>query len=407
MKILIFRIIDPSRSSENSANFKFLKSLLDHDKKSKYLIIFAKNFENEKNLVSELKEYKNIRLKSIHYHTYSFLLHNILTKRFIQNLWHTKVINYIRALKKKYRIELVHLVSSLNYDSFGPYYSLNLPLVWGPIEGAAQIPSKSFKKMNLILKLKWLSFNFLNYLYFNYNPMLNYMIKDSKIISGSLRMKKLIKNKFNKASIYLTDTCIEKIRVKEVVKLKNIDSNKLKILWVGTISERKNINYLFDFLKIISKENIIINICGGGYKSNIDKLNNLIFDKQNINYLGKLDKSELNKEYVTSDFVFFTSIRDANTNVFFESYEFLTPCIVTDQMACAEVNESLGLKKLVYSLTKNNDLYNIILELILKKKDPEVYEKFYSKMIKKLIKYNTIYTFKNRVDKILNLYSFE
>ena len=69
--------------------------------------------------------------------------------------------------------------------------------------------------------------------------MLNYMIKDSKIISGSLRMKKLIKNKFNKASIYLTDTCIEKIRVKEVVKLKNIDSNKLKILWVGTISYRK------------------------------------------------------------------------------------------------------------------------------------------------------------------------
>ena len=48
MKILIFRIIDPNRSSENYANFKFLKSLLDHDKKSKYLIIFAKNFENEK-----------------------------------------------------------------------------------------------------------------------------------------------------------------------------------------------------------------------------------------------------------------------------------------------------------------------------------------------------------------------
>ena len=55
-------------------------------------------------------------------------------------------------------------------------------------------------------------------------------------------------------------------------------------------------------------------------------------------------------------------------------------------MACAEVNESLGLKKLVYSLTKNNDLYNIILELILKKKDPEVYKKIYSKNDKKYYK---------------------
>ena len=84
----------------------------------------------------------------------------------------------------------------------------------------------------------------------------------------------------------------------------------------------KDINYLFDFLKIISKENIIINICGGGYKVMINKLNNLISDKQNINYLMKHDKSELNKEYITSDFVFFTSIRDANTNVFLNHMNF-------------------------------------------------------------------------------------
>ena len=146
--------------------------------------------------------------------------------------------------------------------------------------------------------------------------MLNQMIKNSKIISGSMRMKKLLKNKFNKSSIYLSDTCIEKIRIKEDEKLKHIDPDKLKILWVGTISERKNINYLIDLIKTISNNRIIINICGGGNNNNINKLNSIISSKKNINYFGKLNRKDLNKHYRNSDFVLFTSIRDANTNVF-------------------------------------------------------------------------------------------
>ena len=160
MKILVFRIIDPYRSSENLANFKFLKTLLEADEKSEFLIIFAKNFDNQKNLKNELSIYKNITLKSIPYHTYSFLLHNTFSKRFIQNLWHIKVIKQIKNIIKNHNVELIHLASSLNYDSFGPYYKLEKPIVWGPIEGASQIPIKSFNNMRLLTKVKWLSFIF-------------------------------------------------------------------------------------------------------------------------------------------------------------------------------------------------------------------------------------------------------
>lgn len=106
------------------------------------------------------------------------------------------------------------------------------------------------------------------------------------------RDKEFLSNKLNLKNVVYIPNGVPEVKN---IKLKN--SNKLNVLFVGELSERKGADILLEIAKKIP-QNINLTIAGDGAMSKQFKS---ISRKSNVNYLGYVDKNKLSKIYESND----------------------------------------------------------------------------------------------------------
>ena len=232
--------------------------------------------------------------------------------------------------------------STLNWDNYVDFSDLTVNTIVGPIDGARKINVPKFllkeDKLNYLI---WKTIDFLNRNAFNFSKVFSKVVTGaSVIIVSSTEMKKLLSKRSRKL-LKIPDTVLGKISISQDLKIKSLDKRRTRILWVGSISFRKNVALLFKIAKMLEDREIDFVICGECAGKASFKFNSMLNEHKNIIYKGSLSADYLKSEYKKSDFVIFTSIRDGYTNVYMEAFEQLTPPSL--QVACQAMNLTMNI----------------------------------------------------------------
>ncbi|MDR0559190.1 MAG: glycosyltransferase [Prevotellaceae bacterium] len=160
---------------------------------------------------------------------------------------------------------------------------------------------------------------------------------------------------FHESIIHVFGYFIEK---QEFINRNTLHSTKQKLLFVGSISKRKNILSLVEVCKNL---NIIDQLTIVGVGTLESKLRELI-KNTNCNYLGKVSNNEVRQLIANSDVLIIPSFFDAYPLVVSESLMAGTPVIASDRCGSSILLQQNDHGR-VFSI-KNNDLEQVLLNFL-------------------------------------------
>lgn len=138
-----------------------------------------------------------------------------------------------------------------------------------------------------------------------------------KFISPSYYLKvKYVERGFPQDKISIIEYGIDTLRFKKVLNNRIIDREKLRLVFVGFMSDHKGIRILIDALNFLDKKKIFIRFAGSGPE--LDNYKKLISDKGwdgSVMFLGKIDNSKIEEVYLKSDLMISPSIWPENLPV--------------------------------------------------------------------------------------------
>ena len=156
--------------------------------------------------------------------------------------------------------------------------------------------------------------------------MCNYIIAPTKKTAGILESYNISEEKI---AVIPTGVHIPDIYKDDLRKELNIDKDKKVLLYLGRLAEEKNIEELIDFYERLNDDSIDFYIVGGG--PYLDKLINFSkgFNKE-INFVGMIDPSEVNKYYQVADIFTTASVSETQGLTYYEALSNATIAICRD-----------------------------------------------------------------------------
>jgi glycosyltransferase involved in cell wall biosynthesis len=211
----------------------------------------------------------------------------------------------------------------------------NSDFYWGPVGGGQTPPSWSkvlygrgwFKQVLRSAAKKFVRFN-------PYIFMACYFSK--KIFVANNETYKLLAYWEGKL-VSILETAIESNKIPD--RTLKINSEYIKLLWVGQIESRKGLPILLDALvdaRLKGRE-IELDIIGAGPDKHL--VENWLQSRNlnRVNYLGVVDFALVKKYYEDSDIFCFTSVQDTSGNVVLEAMSFGLPVIALNHQGASEI----------------------------------------------------------------------
>lgn len=141
---------------------------------------------------------------------------------------------------------------------------------------------------------------------------------------------------------------------------KYIPGEKLRLLFVGSITYRKGIDKLIQAFSLISRPDIELTIVGSdGYEESSDILN-LIEDDSRIKYIGTIPHEKMSDVYEKAHFFILPSFAEGSSLSVFEALASGLPCIVTKNVGSTITD---GVEGLILEECTINSIKNTIISL--------------------------------------------
>lgn len=286
-------------------------------------------------------------------------------------IWHYKAYKTAKKLKDKYKIDLVHLLTSITFREPGYLWNLNLPYVWGPTGGLSKLP-KSFKN-DLLLKDRIIENirELITFVQFNFNYRISKTIEKCNLV---YTFSEFDRNCFNKRGFNYIKTLTDSGCTIMSDTINNLETNKielpLKIIWIGQLVKRKALDILInsvDLLEEDKKIKVSITIIGSGPLYNYyQKLINEKKLSNNFKFIGFIDREKLFILMKKSHVLVHTSYREATTNVIPEALSNSLPVICHDISGMSiAIDKSCGFKIQLLNYDRSiSDLSKILSTLV-------------------------------------------
>ena len=247
-----------------------------------------------------------------------------------QYLWQFPALRAAKKVDKKVDFDLVHHVATNDFRLLGRLYKLNKPYIIGPIGGAQETvePLKMYvsnhgksEKVRSILNKVLTSLP-------AYKKALR---KADKIYFSNEETFEYLKNKINDLNKCEYMTEIGYSHLDECSEMEN--SKKTKFMWAGRMEYRKGLEFLFDVLKLLPKDNSWeLVLCGdGSERAFYEKLCSENKLNDNVSFLGKLSQNELMEVYKNANVFVFPSLRETTGTVIVEAMAHAVPVIAINQ----------------------------------------------------------------------------
>ena len=261
-------------------------------------------------------------------------------------IWQWIAYRKAKTLHRQLDFNLAHHVTwgSLQLGSF--MYKLGIPFVFGPA-GGGQVAPVAFKQYFLNYWSSEKKREKISSLMLRFNPACKMMLRKAYAVLVSNDDTRNMAIKAGASNVILTlDVALSKDFFPNNVVLKQVSTERLKLLWVGRFLPRKGILLLLDVMKELKAyPGITLTVVGDGEMKDVflAKLNDYKLDGT-VEWKGKVPFSSINEYYKNHDAFLFTSLRESGGVQLVEAMAFSLPVICLNLHGQAQiVNNTIGL----------------------------------------------------------------
>lgn len=236
--------------------------------------------------------------------------------------WQKKTLEIAREIIASNHIDVMHQLNMIGFREPGYLWKIkDIPLVWGPVGGIANIPTAYLKgagwKMNLFCRIK----NFISDMQFRFHPRVRAAVKRSTMIAAIKEVQTATKRVYDKDIPVINETGTYPSKEEVPVRI-NKEDGILNVLWVGKFDYRKRLDIALKAVAATNNRNINLYIAGTGTPEQIEEyreLANVLNLNFQVNWLGNVPHDKMAQLMKSSDLLLFTSLSDATSTVVLEA----------------------------------------------------------------------------------------
>lgn len=249
--------------------------------------------------------------------------------------WHQDAKIVVKSILDSHYIDLIHTLNPQGFREPGYLWDFDKPHVWGPIGGANLINTNLLSNQSAYNKVKFKLRNFITIFQLRFYLRIKKSAKISKsLIFSTTSNLNNFKIYVNYEGPVISEMGFPVFRYKKSLIKYSVD-DKLKIVWAGTISSRKNIQFLLDAIsKCKFKNRIELNIIGDGELNEINKLKEFSIKNDISNYIkwhGRKSRNQTIDMFSLFHLHAIVSLSEASTSVLYEALSVCLPTISLDQ----------------------------------------------------------------------------
>ena len=264
--------------------------------------------------------------------------------------WQKKTLSIARDIIAKNHIDVMHQLNMIGFREPGYLWKIkDIPLVWGPVGGIANVPTAYLKgagwKTNIFCRLK----NTISDLQFKFHPRVRSAVKKTYMIAAIKEVQSATKNIYKKDTPLINETGTY---INELNEFKKPCGNTLNVLWVGRFIETKRLDIALHALSIASNKDIHLTICGTGTTEQTTKYQNLAKElsiESQITWMGKVEHRKILGLMKSADLFLFTSIVEATSTVILEAVSAGLPVLSFNTCGFGPIVESFAGKSIQLS----------------------------------------------------------
>ncbi len=236
--------------------------------------------------------------------------------------WQKKTLAIAREIIAEHHIDVMHQLNMIGFREPGYLWKIkDIPLVWGPVGGVANIPTAYLReagwKMNLFCRLK----NLISDLQFRFHPRVRAAVKRSTMIAAMKEVQLATKKVYGKDIPVINETGTN-LADNAFRATADADNDTLKVLWVGKFDYRKRLDLALKAVAAANNRRIRLFVCGTGTNRQVEEYQDLADDLNisgQVNWLGNVPHDRIDNLMRSSDLFLFTSISDATSTVVLEA----------------------------------------------------------------------------------------
>lgn len=266
--------------------------------------------------------------------------------------WHKQVYNLVERLIKEQHIDVIHYLNPIGFKEPGYLWKLDVPYVWGPIQGVANRPFALYPALNLKGKIGAICRFIVHNSMLRLLPRVRKAMKKADAILTVVPVaQQQIKRIYHRDTTYLPENAIFKMNVQEPVKY---DGGKLRLITIGALIERKGVIILLDALKKVKSNNWHLDVVGTGPLDEMLKSKASEYGLQeNITWCGKVPRTEVFDKLKNAHLHVITSLGEGNPTTLWEAMSLGVPTITLDHCGMgAVVCEKCGVKIPIHSYSQ-------------------------------------------------------
>lgn len=354
-KILVLAYaISPTRGSEYSVAWNYVSNMSIENE----LVVLFGTSANHMGEIDEIVQLsiknpiKNVEFIPVLPNKLATIL-NLLNKKklFVYSfylaytIWHKQAYKIAKELTNKERFDLVHFVGPIGYREPGYLWKLNLPYIWGPIGGTNNLSLKMLPALNFrgILKLGFRTIANTIQLHFKYR-IKNAIKACDVLLTATTENKYIVDRVFKVNSIYLPENGITTtINLKE----KKTDIDKIRLIWIGSIDERKALITLLRALSQVKDlEKVELHVVGDGpLKLKLKAFCKLNKIDKSIIWHGSVSRERVFEILRDSDLHIITSLSEGNPTTVWETLSLGIPTLTIDHCGMRDtITDGCGIK---------------------------------------------------------------
>lgn len=248
------------------------------------------------------------------------------------NKWQKKAYNIAKDLIQTNKFDLIHQLNLIGFREPGYLWKLNIPFVWGPVGGHAQVPFNFLFMLGKIDFFKYSIRNIINFIQMKFSRRVIEAIRNSDAIISATREGLDAVSKFSKK--YAILELIPETGTTQKISYGSKDRHQdcLELSWCGYFMSTKLLPLaLYAISESKYKDNIELHIIGDGPDGfKWKKLARKLKITDTCTWHGRIKHEKALDLLRNSDALLFTSVRETTPAVVLEAIENGTPVICHD-----------------------------------------------------------------------------
>lgn len=266
-------------------------------------------------------------------------------------LWQREAFQVAMRLHQSVKFDLVHQLNMIGYREPGYLWKLDVPFVWGPIGGFAQMAWAFLPSLGLKGALHYGLRNVLNAVQMRTSTRVKAaMARANALISATEVDKEMIKRLYKRESTLLSETACGDARSGHIRKRRG--DGRLRLIWCGIFLPRKALHIALRALdRTRTRVAVEMHIVGDGPCAERWKKLARALDVDDLcNWHGRVSHDEVMSRMESCDAMIFTSIQDATATVVVEALQSGLPVICHDAFGFGKIVDSTcGIKVVLKS----------------------------------------------------------